>query len=65
MAAELGCVAETEDTISLLVQWQKKGDQARSLRLFTRPAGLHRKSWRALESVFSLYAKERILICIH
>ncbi|KAK2595167.1 hypothetical protein QQS21_007127 [Conoideocrella luteorostrata] len=41
VAADLGCVSETEDTISLLVTWAKVGDPTK------RAVGVYTSSWTA------------------
>lgn len=40
-ATDLGCVAETEDTITLLVDWEKKDGSGR------RATGVYTASWTA------------------
>ena len=40
-AVELGCVSETEDTITLLVEWRKKDDPAKIA------TGVYTASWTA------------------
>ena len=41
IATDLGCVPETEDTITLLVDWVKKGDEGK------RATGVYTASWTA------------------
>lgn len=41
IATDLGCVPETEDTITLLVDWEKKGSSRR------RATGVYTASWTA------------------
>lgn len=41
-ATDLGCVPETEDTITLLVDWEKKGEEDKR-----RATGVYTASWTA------------------
>jgi D-galacturonate reductase len=41
IATDLGCIEETEDTITLLVDWEKRGESSR------RATGVYTASWTA------------------